>query len=138
MKRYLDTVSSVLFKAIYEKEPTILKVFKDNSDETKSSLILKAYEGLGAVKVYHHTDSAIPMQAINPGYELADITKSGHDNDATMIFCDVVKKLHSKKFVSESLPSISDLGQGFRRYEASNNKKISDDLLRKAQRIFLI
>lgn len=32
--------------------------------------------------------------------------------------------------------SISDLGQGFQRYEASSNRKISDDLLRKAQRIF--
>jgi streptomycin 6-kinase len=136
VKKYLDTPSSILFKVIYKQKPAVLKVFKNNSDEIKSGVILKAYVGVGTVKIYHHTDSAILMQEINPAYELADLTKSGNDNDATMIFCDVVKKLHSKRIVSESLLPISDLGQGFQRYKASSNRKISDDLLRKAQRIF--
>ncbi|MBP9791883.1 MAG: hypothetical protein KBC27_01580 [Rickettsiales bacterium] len=136
VKKYLDTPSSILFKVIYNERPAILKVFKNNSDEIKSSIILNAYGGVGAVQVYRHNDSAILMQAINPAYELANITKSGQDNDSTIIFCDVIKKLHREDIVSELLLPISDLGLGFQRYATSSNRQIPDYLLRKAQRIF--
>lgn len=137
VQRYLDTSSSLLFKVLYKDKPSILKIFKNGSDETRSWVALKAYGGFGAVKIYKHTDSAILMQEIRSTNSLVDIIKSGCDEDGTIIFCDIIKKLHRRNGDSTFLLPILDLAQGFNRYADSGNSIVSDYFLKKAQKIFL-
>lgn len=117
--------------------PCVLKLFASESDEKLSAMILNHYNGHNAVKVIQKAEHALLLERAVPGTHLKSLSLGGRDDEATRIFCDVVKGLHSKTDIPEGVPTIADFwGKGFDRYLHSGDARISTPLIKKAKQMF--
>lgn len=135
IRKLPETHSSYIYEAYYQDSPAILKIFKDHSDEAKSSHILSCYSGNGAVRLLDSTDSAVLLEKLSPGTTLEKLAKKD-DPNATQIFAEVLKNLHSTPQPA-NINEINLLVKDFDNYLASKNKKFSEARILEAKKIFL-
>lgn len=117
----LETHSSFLYWLECDAAPVVLKIYKPNSDEAPAAELLKHYNGYGAVRILQNTADACLLAQVGTGAELVELTRAGNDAQATEIFCEVVKKLHSAPKTDIGLKPIDDFVQDFDDYLAQND-----------------
>lgn len=116
--------------------PCVLKLLHHESDEKRSIQALTYYRGYGAVKILQSSDNALLLERALPGTSLKALSLEGKDEEATDIFCDVVRKLHHSQNHPKDFSSISDWGKGFTRYFESGNTQIPKALVEEAKQVF--
>ena len=87
------THSSQLLPVIYKDKAAILKI-AIAEEEFRGALLMKWWNGTGAVRVLEHDGAALLMERIVGKQTLTQMVKEGHDNEASRIICDVAAKLH--------------------------------------------
>ncbi len=108
-----ETARSVIYKVEgVDHGPAALKLLKPETDgdEARGGALLAWYAGLGAVKVFGIAPDAVLMEWLE-GESLGDLARSGGDDTATNILCDVVGRLHAQR--DTPLPDLMPLRQWF-------------------------
>lgn len=94
-----ETAGSVIYRVDdVERGPAVLKLLKPDTggDEVQGGALLAWYGGHGAAKVFGVAPDAVLMEWLD-GESLGDVARSGRDDIATGILCDVVERLHARR-----------------------------------------
>lgn len=76
-------------------EVAVLKLLHPGqTEEARGAALLQALAGRGAVRIHALDGPAILMEHC-PGPSLGDLARSGRDDEATGILCDVIQTLHA-------------------------------------------
>lgn len=81
--------------------------------------------------------AAVLLERLSPGRHLIELTKAGRDDEATRIFCQIVRQLHSAKGSLENFRPIAELALGFDRYLDSSDRVISAEEVQQAKELYL-
>jgi streptomycin 6-kinase len=76
--------------------PAVLKI-AILDEERAGGLLMTWWNGRGAAPVLAHEDNAILMERAKDGPSLAEIARSGRDDEASRIICSVLAKLHTPR-----------------------------------------
>jgi streptomycin 6-kinase len=90
------THSSQLLPVIYNSQSAMLKIATSEEEHRGASLMVW-WNGEGAARVFKHEDDAILMERAIGNRSLVSMTKTGQDDEASKIICEVVTKLHANK-----------------------------------------
>lgn len=97
-----ETATGNVYKVDSKNGPSILKIFTDLGlkDESCGTIFLKAMAGNGTAKLYEHDEKAQLMEYL-PGHNLYYYSKENKEDEATKIFIDIIKKIHSCNIVED-------------------------------------
>ena len=129
-----ETPTSLLGFGVRDGESVVLKVTKV-SDEAHAGQVLRAYGGVGAVRVYKAETGAMLLERLQPGGQLVDVVKRGADDEATRILAAVISKLAGHKAPPEC-PTVADWGLGFDRYLESGGQEINRSVVYEARDLY--
>jgi streptomycin 6-kinase len=92
---YDETHTSQIYVVTYQEKPAILKLLHaDETEEKRSAIALRYFNGHGAVQLYRSDPGAQLLEyAFDP--ELATLVRRDQDEDATHILAGVIRELHS-------------------------------------------
>jgi streptomycin 6-kinase len=92
---YDETHTSQIYVVTYQEKPAILKLLHpDETEEQRSAIALRYFNGHGAVQLYR-SDPGAQLLEYAFGSELAALVRKGQDEEATHILADVIRELHS-------------------------------------------
>jgi streptomycin 6-kinase len=92
----IRTASSDLLPVLRDGAPAMLKV-AHSREEQRGASILTWFAGEGAVRVLEIDGPALLLERACGHQSLADMSKSGRDDDATRILCGAVRILHAAR-----------------------------------------
>jgi streptomycin 6-kinase len=90
------THSSQLLPVRRGDEPAMLKVATGSEERAGASLMVW-WAGDGAARVLAHEDDAILIERLDGDGELAELARSGRDDEASRILCAVAARLHAPR-----------------------------------------
>jgi streptomycin 6-kinase len=137
-----ETATSMIAFGRRDDQPVVLKVVKQPGDEWHSGEIMKAFQGIGVVRVYDHAPGVMLMERLVPGNSLVEITAHGRDEEATETIADVIRRMTATALPSSApeqrraWPTVEDWGKGFDRYLASRDDQIPISLIKTAQHVY--
>lgn len=123
------TSTSVVFQVIFEGKPAVLKLLTPlgEKDEANGAKALTFFDGNGAVRVLK-SDKRAQLLSFAKGNFLRSLSISNQDPEATLVACDVIKKLHAKRSsIVPDLRSLTDLFSEFLRYAKSGQDELFID-----------
>ncbi len=138
IKKYQETHSSFLYEVSYKKTPSLLKIFKEHSDEKSQGYIMKQCLQHISPIIYQTSHRAILQKKILPGSTLVE-TALKDDVEATIIFCQILKKLFSATISANIIGEIQDvtsLGEVLTSGRAYNSLHITTYMVSLAEEIF--
>ena len=130
-----ETHSSLLGFGSRAGTGVVLKVSKQDGDESHSGKVLEAFRGDGAVRVYESETGAVLLERLEPGEELVNVVKRGNDDEATRILAQVIGRLANHTAPTEC-PTVADWGRGFDWYLQSGDRQISPGLVHEAAALY--
>ena len=95
-KLIASTLTSDVFRVKIQDSDAVLKILnkKGQRFESKGALVLRCFDGNGAVKLLNSDEGAHLLEFVD-GQHLKGLVAAGNDNLATEIICGVVARLHS-------------------------------------------
>ena len=132
--RTIETDRSILVFGQRDGRPVVMKIIKNQSDESESGAILEAFDGRGTIRVYERTDGAMLVERAVPGHSLGTVV-NGSDDQATRILASVIAKM-SPRLLSCVAATVQEWGKGFDRYLATADVRIPKDLVLEARRLY--
>jgi streptomycin 6-kinase len=130
-----ETPTSLIGFGVRGEVPVVLKITKQDGDESHSGEVLKAYGGEGAVRVYECETGAILLERLEPGEELVSLVNQGRDAEATAILAEVIAKLANHE-APIGCPTVTDWGRAFDRYLQSGNEQIPRSTVEEAREMY--
>lgn len=130
-----ETETSVVSFVTRDNQSLILKVIKQENDEWRAGEVLNAFADNGVPRVFEHSGGAMLLERLQPGNSLADLSRSGGDEEATEILASVIEKM-TPAATPDGYPKVQDWGKGFERYLATGDERIPRRLVDAAQRVF--
>lgn len=104
------TRSSHLLPVRYRGTAAMLKVALE-SEERFGGVLMEWWDGVGAARVLARDDHVLLLERAEGTQSLSDFARTGRDDVATHIICDVVAKLHAPR--SKPLPDLIPLDGWF-------------------------
>jgi len=134
IKEMRETSTSLIAFGQRDESPVVLKISKQEGDESQSGAVLSAFPE-GAVKALEFETGAVLLERLEPGDPLVNLVRAGKDEEATEILAQVMRKLahHS---APNSCPTVSDWGRGFDCYLESADKQIPRELVVEARDLY--
>ena len=126
-----ETTTSLVGFGVRDNKRVVLKITKQDGDESYSGNVLRAYDGIGAVRVYEAEIGAVLLERLEPGMQLVEIVKQRKDKEATLILAQVISNLGGRHAPS-GCPTVADWGRGFDRYLESGDQQIPRELVNEA------
>ena len=130
-----ETPTSLLGFGMRAGQRVVLKITRQDGDESHSGKILEAFGGDGAVRVYEYETGAVLLERLEPGQQLVNLVKRDEDEEATAILAQVMKKLAHHQSPAEC-PTVADWGRGFDRYLASGDRQLPLKLVQEARDLY--
>jgi len=130
-----ETPTSLLGFGVREGRGVVLKITKDEGDESHSGSILQAFAGDGTVRVYEFETGAVLLERLEPGEQLVNLVKQGKDEEATEILAQVIQTLRGHQ-APAVCPTVAHWGRGFDRYLQSGNQAIPRELVHEARSLY--
>ncbi|MEP6912644.1 MAG: aminoglycoside phosphotransferase family protein [bacterium] len=143
-----ETESSVIAfgsrgRDLFECQPVVLKVIKQESDEWRTGEILNAFDANGVARVYEHAPGAVLLERLKPGNSLAEMALNGGDEEATDILASTIQQMsmqisrsETKTSASHVTGTVSDLAKAFERYTATGDEQVPKQLVESAHRLY--
>ena len=100
-------------------EDLVLKLAPAGTDEARSGEVLAHWDGRGAVRLLAQTAGAILIERARPGDDLSGLVRSGRDDEATLILCQVMAQLNRPAPAAGGFRTVADWGEGFGRNRAA-------------------
>ena len=130
-----ETPTSLIGFGVRGGVRVVLKTNKQNGDESHSGEVLKAYGGVGAVRVYQSEPNAVLLERLEPGEQLVSLVKHGRDFEATNILAEVIMQLANHE-APIGCPTVIDWGRAFDRYLQSGNEQIPREVVEEAREMY--
>jgi len=130
-----ETPTSLLGFGVRAGRRVVLKITKQAGDESHSGVVLKAFAGDSAVRVYESETGAVLLERLHPGEELVNVVKRGSDDEATKILAQVIRKLAHHQ-APDVCPTVADWGRGFDGYLASGDRQVPLDMVHEARDLY--
>ena len=130
-----ETPTSLIGFGVRGGMRVVLKISKQDGDESHSGEVLKAYGGEGAVRVYESETGAVLLERLEPGEPLVSLVKNGRDDEATNILAEVIMKLANHE-APIGCPTVTDWGRAFDRYLQSEDKQIPREIVAEAREMY--
>ncbi len=86
-------------------------------EEKRGNAMMAWWTGAATARVLAHEPDAILMERASGEFSLAELSRSGRDDEATRILCEVIGKLHAVQAVSP--PPLISLASWFRTLESA-------------------
>jgi streptomycin 6-kinase len=128
-----ETETSFIAFGTRGHQPVVLKVVKSHGEEWRSGEVLRAFRGRAVVQVLEYVDGAVLLERAVPGESLVRMAIDGHDEEATAILADVIRRM-AGCVPPAGWATVQDWGRGFDRYLATGDLRIPRDLLEDARR----
>ena len=106
----VSTATSRLLPVRAGSVPAIVKIALHEEEKRGNGLMIW-WAGRGSAPVLAHHGDAILMQRAEDGISLAELARSGRDDEASRIMCVVLDQLHAQR--DELLPHLVELAQWF-------------------------
>ncbi|HSD46685.1 MAG TPA: aminoglycoside phosphotransferase family protein [Pyrinomonadaceae bacterium] len=130
-----ETATSVLGFGVRDGRRVVLKLTKKADDEMHSGAVLRAFGGVGAVRVLEAEIGAVLLERLDPGEDLVSLVRRGADDEATTILAQVIASLANHAAPAEC-QTVTDWGRGFARYVHSGDAQIPYGLVKQAQAVY--
>jgi len=130
-----ETSTSLIGFGVRGGVRVVLKITKDDCDESHSGEVLKAYGGEGAVRVYESELNAVLLERLEPGEQLVNLVKHGRDPEATNILAEVIAELANHE-APIGCPTVIDWGRAFDRYLQSGGEQIRREVVEEARDMY--
>jgi streptomycin 6-kinase len=114
----ITTRGAHIYAVRFGRQPAVLKILTDASDEASAPRWLRHFAGRGAVRVLREDRGAVLLQRAVPGTWLAEYVADGRDEQATHIIADVLLRLHHGRRPPAGWPTLLDWAEGFTRQRA--------------------
>jgi streptomycin 6-kinase len=108
------TRTSRLLPVRYRGEPAMLKLAIEE-EERLGGMLMEWWDGDGAARVLARDGDALLLERAEGTASLADMARSGRDDEAARILCVVAARLHAPR--SKPLPELIPLARWFRDLE---------------------
>ena len=108
------TPAARLLPVMRGAEPAMLKISHEE-DERLGGVLMEWWDGDGAARVLARDDAAILLERATGPASLADMARSGRDDEACRILCAAAARLHAPRH--KPLPDLIPLDQWFRELE---------------------
>jgi streptomycin 6-kinase len=128
---WFETRSSVIAYGRRGSDHVVLKVVKEAGDEWRSGEIAAAFGGRAFVRVLEQSGGAVLLERARPGRGLFELSRSGRDEDATVILADVIAAMVPNA-VPPWCPTVAEWGRGFTWYGETGDRSIPADLVARA------
>lgn len=94
--RLASTSTSEIYRVKFRGHDAVIKIFSEKGKqfESSSSIVLRCFNGNGAVRLFNSDDGAHLLEYAE-GKPLRELVARGNDDEATAIVCNVVNFLHS-------------------------------------------
>lgn len=90
----ITTLVARLLPVRHGDVPAMLKI-SSLDEERNAGALLSSWDGDGAARVLAHDGEALLMERATGSRSLIDLVRNGRDDEATVIICDVVRRLHA-------------------------------------------
>jgi streptomycin 6-kinase len=130
-----ETPTSLVGFGMRNGAHVVLKISKQDGDESHSGEVLKAYGGDGAVRVYESEPGAVLLERLEPGEQLVNVVKRNEDDEATRILAEVIAKLANHE-APIGCPTVADWGRSFDHYLQSGDEQIARAVVAEAREIY--
>ncbi|QSQ17008.1 aminoglycoside phosphotransferase family protein [Myxococcus landrumensis] len=107
----ITTWGSQLLPVRWRGQAAMLKV-SQHPEEKFGGLLMTWWEGQGAARVLESSDEAILLERAQGERSLAQLARTGHDDEATRILCDAIAAIHTPR--PKPLPELIPLSVWFR------------------------
>lgn len=107
----ITTHAANLLPVISGGRPAMLKISHEQ-DELLGGALLDWWDGQGAAQIYAREGEALLMERATGSRSLADMARSGQDDQASRILCAVADELHRER--TRPLPHLTPLTVWFR------------------------
>jgi streptomycin 6-kinase len=108
------TRAAQLLPVRWRDRPAMLKL-TDDPDERRGGAVLGSWDGDGAARVFARDDAAILMERATGRRSLAEMARTGEDDEACRILCSAARRLHSK--APDPAPTLTPLERWFEELE---------------------
>ena len=100
--------------------PVVLKIAPAPGDARNEIAALRVYDGRGAVRLLASDDErgAVLLERLTPGEMLTGLADEAHDDEATAVAADVMRRLWRPAPPDHDFPTVADWGEGFARMRA--------------------
>jgi streptomycin 6-kinase len=115
----ITTPAARLLPVVRAGEPAMLKLSHEK-DERLGGVLMEWWDGEGAARVLARDDVALLLERATGSASLADMARSGQDDEACRILCAAAARLHA--FRSKPLPELIPLVCWFRDLEPAAAK----------------
>jgi streptomycin 6-kinase len=115
----ITTAAAQLLPVVRGGEPAMLKVSHE-ADERLGGVLMAWWDGEGAARVLAQDDAAILLERATGPDSLADMARSGRDDEACRILCAAAARLHAPR--SKPRPELIPLADWFRELEPAAAK----------------
>ncbi|MEJ0012024.1 MAG: aminoglycoside phosphotransferase family protein [Bauldia sp.] len=129
--------TSHIYYVRHGREPAVLKILTDASDEATAPRWLRHFAGRGAARVIREDRGAVLLRRATPGTPLSELVADGRDEQATHILADTMLKLHHGRKPPAGWPTLLDWADGFARQRARPlHRRLPRRLLERGEAIF--
>lgn len=115
---FIETPRAMLLPVIWHDRPAMLKV-SASLEERQGYDLLEWWNGKGASKILARSGAAILMERATGMRSLAELSRTGHDEEACAIICGVVARLHEAHRAPP--PVLTSLDDWFAALNATQN-----------------
>lgn len=110
----ITTPTARLLPVMHGGKPAMLKLAIEE-DERSGGVLMSWWDGAGAARVLARDDDALLLERAMSLASLADMARTGQDDEACRILCTVAARLHAPR--SKSRPELVPLSHWFRELE---------------------
>lgn len=126
-----ETATSLIAHGHRDDDPVVLKLVKSPGDEWHAGGVLHAFGGRGVVRVHEFVGGAMLLERLLPGHSLVDLSLGDRDDESTTVVAEVIRAM-SPDASKRAYPTVREWGDGFRRYTASGDHRLSPELVSQA------
>lgn len=108
------TPAARLLPVRHRGEPAMLKISTEE-DERAGSVLMSWWDGDGAARVLAWDEEALLLERATGSASLAEMARTGRDDEASRILCIVAERLHAPR--PKPLPELIPLAHWFRELE---------------------
>jgi streptomycin 6-kinase len=132
----IETHAARLYFVRRGREPAILKILGETSDEANAPRALRHFAGRGAVRILREDRGAVLLERAVPGTPLSALVAEGRDDEATGAIADIIVDLHHGK-VPTGWPTVETWAEGFTRQRARGaHRRLPQRLLDRGEGVF--
>jgi streptomycin 6-kinase len=110
----ITTRAARLLPVTRSGEPAMLKLSVEE-DERSGGVLMAWWDGAGAARVLAHDGDALLLERATGAASLAEMARSGQDDEACRVLCAVAARLHAPR--AKPWPELTPLAHWFRELE---------------------